>query len=292
MKKFLTLALLVIIGLTSKAQIEKVSYRGAFAPAPATPWTDTWTNWDPKNATYPSTTANPTGGKVIKYPSTGSDTVITTNTTWTANNTYIIVGLVYVKEGVTLTIQPGTVIFGSNAYPNSSLIVTKGAKLNAIGKVDSAIVFTSMYPKGSRNPGDWGGIILLGKAPYNGTSSASSPVPNTTGINYIEGITEINQASTTGKSTEFGGGANPVPNDNSGTLKYVRIEFGGYIFAQNKEINGLTMGAVGNGTTIDFVQCSYINDDAFEWFGGNVNCSHLVSYRGVDDEWDTDNGFS
>jgi Secretion system C-terminal sorting domain/PKD-like domain len=292
MKKILTLAILVIAGLTSKAQIEKVTYRGAFAPAPAAPWTDTWTEWDPQNHVYPSTSAAPTGGSLVKIPASGANAVISTNTTWTKNNTYIIAGLVYVKAGVTLTIEAGTTIFGSNAYPNSALVVTKGAKLIAIGTPDQPIVFTSMYPVGQRHPGDWGGVILLGKAPYNGVSSATSPIPNTFGINYIEGITEVNNSATTGESTEFGGGTSPVANDNSGTLKYVRIEFGGYIFAQNKEINGLTMGAVGNGTTIDYVQCSYINDDAFEWFGGNVNCSHLISYRGVDDEWDTDNGFS
>jgi hypothetical protein len=84
----------------------------------------------------------------------------------------------------------------------------------------------------------------------------------------------------------------PDNNDNSGTLKYVRIEFGGYVYAPNNEINGLTFGAVGSGTTIDYVQVSYSNDDAFEWFGGAVNCKHLVSYRNLDDDFDTDNGYS
>ena len=291
MKKIFTLAILVIAGLTSKAQIEKVTYRGAFAPAPAAAWTDTWTEWDPQNHVYPSTSAAPSGGLLVKVPATGSGAIISTNTTWTKNNTYIIAGLVYVKAGVTLTIEAGTTIFGSNAYPNSALVITKGAKLNAIGTAAEPIVFTSMYPVGQRHPGDWGGIVLLGKAPYNGISSPTSPTPNAFGLNYIEGITEVNN-TTTGESTEFGGGTTPVVADNSGTLKYVRIEFGGYIFAQNKEINGLTFGGVGQGTTIDYIQCSYINDDAFEWFGGNVNCTHLVSYRGIDDEWDTDNGFS
>ena len=291
MKKLFTLSCLVMLSILSNAQIKKVSYRGAFAPAPTPAWTDGWANFDPNNTVYPSPTAAPAGGSLKKYPSTGSDTVISTNTTWTKNNTYVLVGLVYVKAGVTLTIEPGTVIFGSNAVANSSLIVTKGAKLNAIGTATQPIVFTSAYPAGYRKPGQWGGIILLGNASYNGTSSATSPTPSTYGVNYIEGITEVNN-NTTGKSTEYGGGATPNDNDTSGTLKYVRIEFGGYIFAQNKEINGLTFGAVGRGTTIDNVQCSFINDDAFEWFGGTVNCSHLISFRGVDDEFDTDNGFA
>ncbi len=293
MKKiFSTILLVSIWGLSSNAQIKKVPYRGAFAPAPTPAWTDAWTNFDPQYTIYPSTSAAPAGGSLIKVPSSGSGTVISTNTTWTKNNTYIINGLVYIKTGVTLTIEPGTVIFGGNAYANSSLIVTKGAKLIAEGTPTQPIVFTSQYPAGYRHPGDWGGIVILGKASYNGTSSATSPNASTTGLNYIEGITEVNNSATTGESTEFGGGASPVDDDSSGVLKYVRIEFGGYIFAQNKEINGVTFGAVGNKTVVDYVQCSFINDDAFEWFGGTVNCKHLISYRGVDDEWDTDNGFS
>ncbi|MCX6208234.1 MAG: T9SS type A sorting domain-containing protein, partial [Bacteroidetes bacterium] len=117
-------------------------------------------------------------------------------------------------------------------------------------------------------------------ATYNGSGAFGGA-----GTGNIEGITASNK-------TVYGGGTSPNDNDNSGTLKYVRIEYGGFQFATNQEINGLTMGGVGRGTTIDYVQCSFINDDAFEWFGGTVNCSHLVSYRGVDDEFDTDNGFS
>jgi len=83
MKKLFTLVILALFGLNSIAQIEKVKYRGAFAPAPATPWTNTWTEWDPQNKVYPSTTANPTGGTLVKIPASGSGAVITTNTTWT-----------------------------------------------------------------------------------------------------------------------------------------------------------------------------------------------------------------
>jgi peroxiredoxin family protein len=248
--------------ITNRSFIKEVSYRGAFAPAPSVMWTDTWTNWDPKHATYPSATDTVRGN-------------ITANTTWTSNKTYCLSGLVYVQNGVTLTIQPGTVILGDYATPNSSLVITKGGKLNAIGTVDSPIVFTSGKDTATRAKGDWGGIILLGRASLNRSG----------GVNNIEGIA-------TSTATEFGGGASPNDNDNSGTLKYVRIEFGGYIFATDKEINGLTMGAVGRGTTIDYVQCSYINDDAFEWFGGTVNCSHLVAFKCLDDNFDTDNGFS
>ena len=248
--------------VTSASSIREVTYRGAFAPAPAVMWTDGWTNWNPNATFYPTPTVTITGN-------------ITTNTTWSASNTYLISGLVYVNAGVTLTIEQGTIVRGDATVPNSSLIISKGGTLNAIGTAQQPIVFTSSKDSGTRNIGDWGGVILLGRASYNGVG----------GVGNIEGIAVSTQ-------TEFGGGASPNDNDNSGTLKYIRIEFGGYIFATDKEINGLTMGAVGRGTTIDYVQCSFVNDDAFEWFGGTVNCSHLVAYRCLDDDFDTDNGFS
>jgi hypothetical protein len=146
--------------------------------------------------------------------------------------------------------------------------------LNAIGTATSPIVFTSAKAAGSRAAGDWGGIIILGKAGLNINS----------GVNNIEGITAT-------LNTEYGGGTSPINDDNSGTMKYCRIEFPGFVFSPNNEINGLTMGSVGNKTTIDYVQVSYCNDDAFEWFGGSVNCKHLVSFRNLDDDFDTDNGY-
>jgi hypothetical protein len=250
---------LVAIPVVANA-IEFTSYRGAFAPAPTAMWTNGWTNYDPQNTVYSSTGITVSGE-------------ITTNTTWTTGNTYLLQGLTYVKNGATLTIQPGVTIRGAGA--GASLIITKGSKINAVGTATSPIVFTSNNAAGSRNKGDWGGIILLGNGSFNLNN----------GVNNIEGIT----AST---DTQYGGGLTPDDADNSGTLKYVRIEFGGYVYAPNSEINGLTMGAVGSGTTIDFVQVSFANDDAFEWFGGSVNCKHLVSYRNLDDDFDTDNGFS
>ena len=115
----------------------------------------------------------------------------------------------------------------------------------------------------------------MGKGAYNTNN----------GINNIEGIAAS-------ADTEFGGGLTPNNADNSGSLKYVRIEFAGYVYGTNQEINGLTFGAVGSGTTIDYVQVSHSNDDSFEWFGGAVNCKHLVAFRGLDDDFDTDNGYS
>jgi len=258
MKKLsLTLLSVVFTAILINAQ-DVTSYRGAFAPAPDPMWTDGWANWDPQNTVYPATTL--------------TITAVTVDTTWTTGSSILLRGIVYVASGKTLTIQPGVVVRGDETVANSSLFVTRGAKINAVGTACNPIVFTSNKAVGARAKADWGGIVLLGQARTN------------TGTNQqIEG-------TAAGDPRNFFGGTNDA--DNSGTLKYVRIEFGGFVFAPNNEINGLTMGAVGSGTTIDYVQCSFINDDAFEWFGGTVSAKHLVAYRCLDDDFDTDNGFS
>jgi hypothetical protein len=260
MKKIYLFSILTLVTFTGFAQFTTTTYRGAFAPAPEAMWTDTWTEFDPQNKVYPT-------------PTVTISSNITTNTTWIAGNTYALGGQIYVKDGATLTIEPGVVIASNVA--GAGLFITKGAKLIAEGTVTSPIVFTSGNSVGNRNRGDWGGIILLGKGAYNINS----------GVNNIEGIT----ASV---DTQFGGGLTPDDTDNSGSLKYVRIEYAGYNYGTNQEINGLTMGAVGSGTKIDYVQVSYANDDSFEWFGGAVNCKHLVAFNGLDDDFDADNGFS
>ncbi len=209
------------------------------------------------------------------------NTNITTNTTWTKNNTYLLDGFIYVKNGATLTIEPGTRITGSKIN-KGTLIVTRGSKLIASGTPNEPIVFTSA----EANPtyGDWGGIIILGRA------STNANFMGTAGLGQIEG--GVNNAEGDGL---YGGGDLPggaINNDNSGELRYVRIEYGGIAFQPNNEINGLTMGGVGSGTTIEYVQVSYANDDAFEWFGGTVNCRYLIAYRALDDDFDADNGYT
>ena len=179
--------------------------------------------------------------------------------------TYQMNGWVYIGEGAELTIAPGTVIKGGEA---AALIVEQGGKLHASGNADAPIVFTSLKEKGQRKPGDWGGIILCGRAENNGQSSMN-----------IEG----------GVGSVHGGKDNE---DSSGELQYVRIEFCGYPFMKDKEINGLTLGSVGSGTVIDHIQVSYSCDDSYEWFGGCVNAEYLVSFRTWDDDFDTDNGYS
>ncbi len=179
--------------------------------------------------------------------------------------TYSLKGWVYIADGAQLTIEPGTIIKGDKVT-KSALIVERGGKLIAKGSADAPIIFTSGEDAGSRKPGDWGGVILCGKAKNNQSEM------------QIEG----------GPRSKHGGDND---DDNSGILSYVRIEFAGYPFETDKEINGLTMGSVGRGTQIDHIQVSYCNDDSYEWFGGAVNCNHLIAFHGWDDEFDTDNGF-
>lgn len=195
---------------------------------------------------------------------------INTDKTLSANKKYLLRGFVNVNEPATLTIPAGTIIYGEKSS-KGTLIINRGAKINAVGTATKPIIFTSQQPVGQRAAGDWGGIILAGKATIN--------VPG--GTATIEG----------GTGTVYGGGANPNDDDNSGIMKYVRIEFPGIAFLPDNEINGLTFGGVGRGTTIDYIQVSYSGDDSFEWFGGTVNVKHLIAFKGVDDEFDTDFGF-
>ncbi len=197
----------------------------------------------------------------------GSLASIDSSVRWTADKKYLLKGFVRVKSGAILTIDAGTIILGDKAS-TGTLVVERGAKLNAEGTATKPIVFTSAQPKGSRSYGDWGGIVLLGNAPTN--------KPTTTNVEGID-------------KSPYGG---TDANDNSGILKYVRIEFCGVAISPNNEINGLTLGGVGAGTIIQYVQVSYSGDDSFEWFGGNVNCKYLIAHRGWDDDFDTDFGFS
>ncbi len=197
---------------------------------------------------------------------------ITENTTWYAAAKYTLSGFIYVKNNATLTIEAGTLIKGvSNT--KAALIIERGSKIMAEGTSTQPIVFTSDKPKGERASGDWGGVVICGNATTNKHDGG-------TGVGIAEG----------GIGSNYGGTDDA---DNSGVLQYVRIEFPGIPLTStaNSEINGLTLYAVGSGTTIDHVQVSYSGDDSYEWFGGAVNCKYLVALRGLDDEFDTDNGY-
>lgn len=234
------------------------TYRGAFPVTdntPATDWTSGWANFDPETTVYPATVTTVSAD-------------ITSNTTW--SGVVKLMNKVYVKNNATLTIAPGTIIRGDK-LTQGTLIITRGAKIMADGTAVNPIIFTSNEAVGARNEGDWGGLVLLGLAKNNQPG----------GVANIEGIVPTTDS-------QYGGN---FDNDNSGTLRYVRVEFAGIALEPNKEINGITFGSVGSGTIVDYVQVTYSGDDSFEWFGGTVNCKHLIAYRGLDDDFDCDFGF-
>lgn len=261
MKKIYTLLTALCLGSVAMAQDAfwtPTNYRGAFPVTdntPATDWTSGWANFDPETTVYPST-----------ITTVSAD--ITTNTTW--SGVVKLNNKVYVKNNATLTIAPGTIIRGDKVT-QGTLIITRGAKIIADGTAANPIVFTSNEAVGARNEGDWGGLVILGLAKNNQPG----------GVANIEGIVPTTDS-------QFGGN---FDNDNSGILRYVRVEFAGIALEPNKEINGITFGSVGSGTIVDFVQVTLSGDDSFEWFGGTVNCKHLIAYRGLDDDFDCDFGF-
>lgn len=184
-----------------------------------------------------------------------------------SDTVYVLTGIYYVDSTASMTIQAGTKILG-DSLSQGTLVIRRGATINASGTVNNPIVFAPLDPPGRRNPGDWGGVVVLGKAPVNKTEPVIEG-------GLIEGSYGGNDA-----------------NDNSGVIRYVRIEFPGTRYQLNNEVNGLTMGGVGRGTTIDHVQVSYSFDDSYEWFGGTAEAKYLVAYSGTDDEFDSDFGWS
>lgn len=206
---------------------------------------------------------------------------ITTDQHWTADQHYLLKGYVYVTSGTTLTIDAGTVIKGDKGT-KGALIIEQGGKIIAAGTSTNPIIFTSNLPVGQRSYGDWGGVIICGNAPTNWVAASYQDGTSGTlpaGVGQVEG----------GPRSLYGG---TDPNDNSGTMQYCRIEFGGVAFSPNNEINGLSLCAVGAGTTMDHIQVSYSGDDSYEFFGGTVNTKYMICHKGWDDDFDTDNGFS
>ncbi len=190
--------------------------------------------------------------------------------TLTSDKVWVLEDITYVEDGATLTIEPCTRIEGKKS-PLGTLVVSRGGKIMADGKKDEPNLFTSPLPAGSRSPGDWGGVIMLGKA------------PNFKGDNVtIEGLSDAPE-------NQYGGSDAA---DSSGTLRYVRIEYSGFELSAGNEINGLTLGSVGSGTTIENVMVSNTLDDGFEWFGGSADAKWLVVNNAGDDMFDMDQGFS
>lgn len=201
---------------------------------------------------------------------------IAANRTFFAETTYVLRGYVKVQSGATLTIRPGTRIVGDTATAGSSLWILRGAKLVAEGTAQAPIVFTSQRAAGSRRPGDWGGIVIVGNGVINRTGSTilTEGPPG-------QGIAE-----------NYAGGTDN--NDSSGSLKYVRIEFAGYDVSggAGQELNSLSMYAVGRGTRLEYVQSLAGLDDSFEWWGGAVDGRYLVSVQAGDDHFDWTEGYA
>lgn len=214
-------------------------------------------------------------GGGITHPEQGDDV------TWSADKTWILDGLIFVNDGQTLTIEPGTVIKGEpgTGTDASALVVARGGRIVADGTAQQPILFTSIeddlsttddLPRNAR--GLWGGIIVLGRAPLNTTPSVLN----------VEGIS-LNDIR-----NQYGG---DDPDDDSGTLRYVSIRHGGSILEKDNEINGLTLAGVGRSTTVEYVEVYNNKDDGFEFFGGTVDARYLVSAFSTDDLFDFDQGY-
>jgi hypothetical protein len=187
--------------------------------------------------------------------------------TLTSDKKYLLKGQVFVRTGKTLTIQPGTIVMGDKST-KGTLIIDRGGKLIADGTAAEPIIMTSAAKAGERDKGDWGGLVLLGYANQNQPNPA------------IEGITPA----------AYFGGTNDA--DDSGIMRYLRVEFAGIELTPNNETNSITMGGVGSGTVLEHTMVSYGGDDGFEWFGGAVNGKYLISFGTWDDDFDVDYGYS
>lgn len=264
MKKLLLAPLAALVLMTACKKDESVD------PPPPVANTQDTTNYK-----APILTRKQNGTAFNEPASTDLKDTISSNTVLKTGKTYTLLNFVYVTNGATLRIEPGVIIKG-NKSNKGSLIITRNGMIDAQGTASSPIVFTSAEASPAR--GDWGGIIILGNARTNGEYSG------TNGLQEIEG--GVNNA------IGYGLHGGNQDGDNSGTMKYVRIEYPGIAFQPNSEINGLTMGSVGSGTTIDYVEVYNSGDDAFEWFGGSVNAKHLIAIGSTDDDFDSDNGFS
>jgi len=203
---------------------------------------------------------------------------ITANRTLYADTTYTLKAFVHVANNATLTIQPGTTVKGDE---QSALFVLRGAKINAVGTAAAPIVLTSSKSVGQRRAGDWGGLIIIGNA----------TISKTTANPEVEGTGTDGTTVASGKNYTLTYGGGTVDTDDSGELRYVRVEFAGFAPRANQELNSFTFAAVGSGTRLSFLQSLYGLDDAFEWFGGTTTATNLVSYESGDDHFDMSEGF-
>jgi len=256
------------VTITGQTPTHTFNYTISEQTAPGTVLTFTFTVVDMQDRISESSTFTVT---VVSKPIVEVTGNITGNVTWTAANIYRLRGFVRVVDNARLTIEAGTLIIGDRET-KGTLIVQMGGQIFANGTSTRPIIMTSENAPGLREPGDWGGLVITGRAPNNVTATTGQPVE-------LEG----------GYGAFHGGN---LPNDNSGVLRFVRIEYAGIPINPNEEVNSLTLGSVGSGTVIENVMVSFGLDDAFEWFGGTVNARNLISYRTVDDCFDVDLGWN
>ena len=216
---------------------------------------------------------------VVDPPTKLTDTLpnaIVTDMTLDASKNYVINGQVYVKDGASLTIPAGTTVSVTktdNLSEKGVLVITQGSKLFVNGTSDKPVVFTS--GAANKAPGDWGAVIILGKAP---TNIATGNIPGLA----------------VSASTAYGGA---VSDDNSGSIKYLRLEYCGGINPDGEDewavdkASGLVLASVGSGTVVDNVMVAHSNDDGFQFVGGTVNATHLIAYNNNDDDFDFDYGY-
>jgi hypothetical protein len=215
---------------------------------------------------FPAATLRSDQAPPVNVPGIDKPVVVVTGSitgteSWVNTNYYVLRGAVFVEDGATLNIAAGTRIIGESGSVGT-LVVLQGGRLNAIGTAQAPILFTSDQPIGQRGRGDWGGLIINGRAPVN-----------------LEG----GQGEGEGDTGVYGG---TNPNDNSGVLRYVRVEFSGIEFSPDNELNGIAFQGVGRGTTVDHVQAHMSRDDAVEFFGGTVDMKHAVLSNAADDSLD------
>lgn len=298
MKRIITLAIGLTLSLSSFAQFfDSVPYRGAFGVNGSTKgtvngytgynpdvtnnnadWTKPWANFAPNAVAYPgdagynsSNSQFYTIGGSAQKVTISSD--ITADYTMTSDKWYELSGLIHVTNGATLTIQAGTCIRG-NATNLGGLIISQGSKIMAVSDKDHPVVMTSGKATGSRVRGDWAGLLILGKASINapGGQRRFEALPADPLANY--------------------GGIPANDADNSGSIRYMRVEFAGYNYLPDQEINGVTFGGVGSSSHFDYIQSSFANDDAYEWFGGTCSHKFLIAFSGTDDDFDMDEGYN
>ncbi len=236
--------------------------------------------WDPPSDTDRSARETGTSAETATSGATGHtgappdlvlvDAPITSSTTWTADHVYVLrqSTIVYVEGDAVLKIDPGTTVVGE---PESALVITRDARIDARGRADAPIVFTSASPAGQRRPGDWGGLVLLGDAVVN------KPLPR-----QIEGVLDDEPRAQYGGSDD---------SSNCGALDFVRIEFAGFEVFEGNELNALTLGGCGTSTFIRHVQVHRGLDDGIEIFGGTVDLKWVVITGAGDDSLDWDEGW-